>query len=127
MLVLERNDVNFIFVLAVPALTFIVIVSVRRWVDLNIWVCRAIEVRLIAGAARFVRRITVVAGHDFGKRFTSIGRQVTAEHVLLEDFRDGGLVIIAIDLLDIMNARPFRAFVVAVISRECDPALWMNL
>lgn len=94
---------------------------------MNIWICGAIEVRLIAGAARFVRRITVIAGHDFGERFAAVGRLIAAEHVLLQDFWDGRLVVVAVDLLDVMNARPLRALVVAVVPRERDPALRMNL
>lgn len=126
-LVLERNDVDFIFVLAVPSLTFVVIISVWRWIDLNIWICGAIEVRLIAGAACFVRSITVIAGHNFGERFATVGWLIAAEHVLLQNFWDGRFVVIAVDLLDVMHTRPFGAFIVAIVPRERDPALWMNL
>lgn len=94
---------------------------------MNVGVCRAIEVRLIAGAARFVRRITVIAGHDFGERLAAVGRLIAAEHVLLQNFWHGRLVVVAVDLLDVMNARPLGALIVAVVPRERDPALRMNL
>lgn len=71
-----------------------------------------IQVRLVASAASFVAcaRITVIAcvaavGNDFRIGFTSVAGLV-AENIVEKYFRNWRLVIVAIELLNVMNACP---------------------
>jgi hypothetical protein len=125
------NDLNVFVVLAIRHL--VVVIVVWWWIDLNIWwIWIRQSIRLIARAAGWIACITVVAGiaaegDNLRVGLTSVGILI-AKDVFLEDFRDGRrLVVVRLKFLYVVNARPLRAFVVAVVSWECAPAVRMNL
>lgn len=132
---LVGNVLNVIFVLSVLPRRFVVVVIGWR-IHMNVrWVLirRTIQVRLIWCAARFIACawfaiITCVAAewNDFWISFASVWRLI-AEQVFLQNFWYWRLVVVAVKLLDVVNARPLGTLIVAVVSGQCTPPVRMNL
>jgi hypothetical protein len=114
--ILIRNNLNFVFILAIQALSIIILILVIGRINLNIWI--ALSVWLITRTARLIACITIntciaTERYYFGICLAAVGQRWKVFKVL-RNFRN--LLVLGINFLNIVNTWPLGTFIVTVIS-----------